>query len=90
MPGNATIPAMKRRPLFILPKAALEAMPTRQLLARLRALQRCEESPLLSDRSPEEWQALPDNPIFFKASPVWKLAYAEVKAILAGREHVQR
>lgn len=81
---------MKRRPLFILPKEVLEAMPTRQLLARLRSLHRGEESPLLSDLSAEEKQALPDNQLFFKSSPTWKTAYAEVKAILAGREHVRR
>lgn len=81
---------MKRRPLFILPQAALEAMPTRQLLARLRSLHRCEECPLLSDLSADETQALPDNKLFFKSSQAWKAAYAEVKAILAGREHVRR
>lgn len=81
---------MKRRPLFVLPQAALEAMPTRQLLARLRGLRRCEESPLLSDLSAEEKQALPDNQIFFKDHPAWKTAYAEVKTVLAGREHVRR
>lgn len=77
---------MKRRPLFILSQDSLLSLPTRQLLGRLQALQRCEESRLLSDHGAGE--VLPEEQIFFKDTVVWKAAYAEVKAVLATREHV--
>ena len=77
---------MKRRPLFILSRESLLSMPTRQILGRLRALQVCEESRLLSDRGVDE--VMPEGQIFFKDTVTWKVAYAEVKDVLTTREHV--
>jgi hypothetical protein len=77
---------VKRRPLFILSQDSLLSLPTRQLLGRLQALQRCEESRLLSDCGADE--VLLEEQIFFKDTSAWKAAYAEVKAVLATREHV--
>lgn len=63
----------------------LRDMPTKQLLGRLRALQRCEESESLSDHEPGE--PLPTG-ILFKRTPEWRQAQDEVKQVLATREHV--
>ncbi len=62
-------------------------MPTKQLLGRLRSLQRCEESAALSDRTPEEI-AVSEN-ILFKGTAEWQRAYADLKAVLTTREHVR-
>lgn len=61
-------------------------MPTKQLLGRLHSLQRCEESAALSDRTPEEVAA--SEGILFKGTAEWQRAYADLKAVLATREHV--
>jgi hypothetical protein len=78
----------RRKPIFIIHKESLFSMPTRQLLGRLRALQGCEESLLLSDRSSDE--ALPNDHIIFKETAAWKNAYTDLKQVLAGREHIHR
>jgi hypothetical protein len=57
------------------------------LLARLRRLRWCEESKERSDLSDEE-AASAGRLILFKSEPVWRSAYAELKAVLAEREHV--
>jgi hypothetical protein len=61
-------------------------MPTKQLLGRLRSLQRCEDSAALSDRTPSEIAAA--EGILFKNTAEWQRAYADLKAVLATREHV--
>lgn len=77
---------MKRRPVFPIPRIKLEAFPTKQLLARLKRLQACEESLALSDRdAPDDSGA-----IEFKQSPEWISAFRDVKEVLSGREHVPR
>jgi len=77
---------MKRKRIFPMAMAELEALPTKRLLARLRRLHECEESLALSDRD------LPDTSgaIEFKQSPEWVTAYQNVKQILSRREHVVR
>ena len=63
-------------------------MPTRQILGRLRTLQVCEESRLLSDRGVDE--VMPEGQIFFKDTVTWKNAYTDLKHVLAGREHIHK
>ena len=64
----------------------LEGMHTGSLLERLHALQRCEERIDWFDMDPEEVEGI--TAIIFKDSPEWRAAHAEVKAVLATREHV--
>ena len=77
---------MKRRLIPVLAPEALASMPTKQLLGRLRSLQQCEESVALSDRTPEE--VATTEGVLFKNTTEWQTAYADLKAILAMREHV--
>lgn len=67
----------------------LEAMPTGGLLARLKRLRWCEESPEISDLSVEERHGAAAL-ILFKSDPAWRTAYTDIKDVLAGREHVER
>ena len=67
-------------------RAELEGLVTKQLLARLRRLQACEESRALSDMTVEEVRAV--QGILFKDTPEWKRAHKSVKEVLATREHV--
>lgn len=76
---------MKRRFIPLLRPEALLKMPTKQLLGRLRALHRCEESSALSDLSAGE---IASKGILFKNSVEWQVAYDQLKAIIATREHV--
>lgn len=77
---------MKRRLIPILAQESLLKMPTKQLLGRLSALHKCEESAAFSDLTAEEIEA--SQGILFKNSSEWKVAYDHLKAILATREHV--
>jgi len=76
---------------FVEPKdlRSLEALETNALLARLNALRFLEESAALSDWSDEELAPYADL-IVFKNTDEWRVAYAEVKSVLATREHVPR
>lgn len=77
---------MKRRLIPVLASEALASMPTKQLLGRLRSLQQCEGSAALSDRTREEVAA--SKGILFKNTADWQRAYADLKTVLATREHV--
>ena len=77
---------MKRRLIPVLPPESLLSMPTKQLLGRLHSLQRCEEAAAFSDLSREEITA--SEGILFKDSAEWQRAYADLKAVLATREHI--
>lgn len=66
----------------------LKAMPTRALMNRRAALLRCEESFALSDRDDRQPPATPAAVIEFKDTREWQQAYAELKSVLATREHV--
>ena len=68
------------------PKAALEAMPTGALLARLQRLRWCEESAETSDLTDAERGSVSGS-ILFKSDPAWRAAYDDLKRVLAGREH---
>ena len=65
----------------------LEKLSTKQLLARLRHLQQCEESALLSDRDDASDTS---EAILFKDTNEWKAAYEHVKAALSLREHIAK
>ena len=65
----------------------LEALPTGALLARLKRLRWCEERRAESDLSDEE-VASATGSILFKEDAAWRAAYADLKEVLAGREHL--
>jgi hypothetical protein len=79
---------MRHKKLEQMPIIELEALSTRQLLARLNRLQQCEDSLALSDRDDTKEQ--PDNGIEFKETEQWKEAYYQVKQVLAKREHIEK
>lgn len=60
---------MKRLLIPILTADSLQSFPTKRLLGRLHALQRCEESATISDLSEQEIAAA--NGILFKDSTEW-------------------
>ena len=66
----------------------LEILPTGALLARLKRLRWCEEAREDSDLTDQEVASL-TGMILFKEDPAWRLAYADLKHILADREHVE-
>jgi hypothetical protein len=68
-------------------KEELAKLPTKALLARLQRLHACEESLAASDRRRGDASA---DGIEFKDSPTWRSALADVKALLATREHVAK
>jgi hypothetical protein len=79
---------MLKNEVSILDPAVLPSMRTRELLARLRRLHRCEDSASLSDASPEELARV--TGILFKDTSAWKSAYLALKQVLASREHVAK
>lgn len=64
----------------------LSKMETRQLLSRRNALLRLEDSFDEDEWGPQDI-AVPDA-IFFKRTPEWRKARAELRAVLQTREHV--
>lgn len=76
------------RAVPILEANRLEAMSTKQLLARLARLRFCESEQRDSDLTSAEVAAV--DGILFKGTSEWRAAYAELKFVLAMREHVPR
>ncbi len=76
-----------QRALPPLAREQLESMPTGALLARLKRLRWCEDSPEISDLSEDE-RATAAHLILFKSDLAWRQAYADLTDILACREHV--
>jgi hypothetical protein len=70
--------------------ADLDALPTKRLLAHLQRLRTCEESIGLSDGPPFGSDYRPEEFIYFKDDPRWTQQCAELKRILAHREHVPK
>jgi hypothetical protein len=70
----------------ILDASVLSSLHTKTLLARLRRLQRCEESASGSDATLDELAGVVG--ILYKDTPEWAAAYINVKQVLASREHV--
>ncbi|MEP2235637.1 MAG: hypothetical protein ABJM58_07790 [Alteripontixanthobacter sp.] len=66
----------------------LETLPTGALLARLKRLRWCEDSRDNSDLSNDEVGSAAGL-ILFKEDPSWRVAFADLKDILANREHVE-
>jgi hypothetical protein len=80
---------MKRKKVFSVPLSKLETFSTKQLLARLTYLHKCEESLDLSDKqSNDDFTSDAFGRIEFKQSPEWVTAFQDVKQVLSGREHV--
>ncbi len=79
---------IRKHQLQHIDRPTLETMSTKALLGRLRALLRCQESAAVSDMMGDELACL--TGIFFKDAPEWQNAYADVKSILAHREHVPK
>ena len=77
---------MKGRKLSPTSEDELEKLPTKRLLARLRQLQRCEESLALSDQNANEYKS--SGFIEFKDSAEWISEYTKMKDILSRREHI--
>ena len=70
--------------------ADLETMRTKQLLAHLERLRVCEPSIDAYAGQPFPPDYRPDGLIYFNEDPRWDQQYAELKRILARREHVPR
>ena len=69
----------------------LQHMPTRALLKRLEDLRRLHETSEDTDWDEEERGAVSaSGQIAFKDTGIWKQAYADLKAELQTREHVER
>ena len=77
------------RALDVIERSDLAPMATGALLARLTRLRWCEDGPESSDLLPHEVEKAKDK-ILFKNDPRWKAAYADLKAVLATREHHER
>jgi hypothetical protein len=76
-----------RRALPMVGRDQLEGMATGALLARLQRLRWCEENRDDSDLSDEEIAKAADL-ILFKADSAWRLAYLDVREVLATRDHL--
>ncbi|MBI3879165.1 MAG: hypothetical protein HY301_03770 [Verrucomicrobia bacterium] len=79
---------MKRITIYQLSLAELEALPTKQLLGRLNRLRQCELSRSVSDHNNHQEESCLS--IEFKDTNTWKTAYAQLKQVLASREHVAK
>jgi hypothetical protein len=77
-----------QRAVAVLERDRLDSLSTKQLLARLARLRFCEESAEVSDLTPQEIGVV--RGILFKRSPEWRTAYADLRKVLASREHVSR
>jgi len=78
-----------KKALDIVPLSDLKDWPTRRLLARLKRLRWCYETPTAAaDYTAAELAAVADK-LLFKSDPRWKTAYGDVKSVLAAREHVK-
>lgn len=76
-----------KKALDIVPSTELSTLSTGALLARLKRLRWCLESPeSASDFTSKELESVQDK-LLFKSDERWKQAYADVKSILATREH---
>jgi hypothetical protein len=76
-----------KRAVEPLPREQLEALPTGALLARLKRLRWCEESPDQCDLSEAEMESV-SHLILFKSETAWRAAVADLKEVLATKEHV--
>ena len=76
-----------KRALQPMSREQLEALPTGTLLARLKRLRWCEESADQCDLSEAEIASV-SHLILFKTDTAWRGAYADLKEVLAAREHL--
>jgi hypothetical protein len=71
-----------------LSSADLEALTTKRLLAYRSLLLSLADSASLSDLDESELVTLDTSVLYFKDQPAWRELYADVKQVLATREHV--
>ena len=83
------MPALPRS-VSILDRDQLAALTTARLLAYRDKLLSLEQGAELSDWEPHELAGLDQARVYFKDDPRWQRAYAELKEVLWGREHVER
>ena len=85
------LPMKKRhgihRALEVIPASQLSNMSTGALLARLKRLHWCYETPDAANDLTEDERQSVAHKILFKSDPRWKVAYQDMKTILATREH---
>ena len=79
---------MKRKKLLPMARKEMEALSTKQLLARLKRLHQCEESVALSDQEAQDDGS--SESIEFKDSSEWIAEYGRVKEVLAQRGHIPK
>lgn len=68
--------------------AQIEALTTERVLAYRSRLLSLQDSAMLSDLDEYELGALDPSLLYFKEQPEWVTLYADVKRVLATREHV--
>ena len=78
------------RALEVIPAGELSGMSTGAVLARLKRLRWCYETPEAANDLTEEERQSVAHKILFKSDPRWQVAYQDVKVILATREHKGR
>jgi len=81
---------VKKKIIKILTKEELELMHTGSLMSRRKQLLSCEESAELSDLTEQEKQKILKDTIKYKQSELWKIAYSQLKEVLATREHYKK
>ena len=77
---------MRRKAIDVMSAGELERLTTKQLLARLDRLRKCEMSASLSDGD----EMAHASGIMFKDTPEWASAYDQLKSVLTQREHVPK
>jgi len=84
------LPRVAPRSVRPLEPHQLAVLTTARLLAYQDKLLALEQSAELSDWEQHELAALDPSKVYFKDDPRWQRAYAELKEVLWGREHVER
>lgn len=72
-----------------MPLEELEQLHTGTLLKRLERLRELQPDRMLCDWTEAEYDAT-EHLIAFKDTDIWKSAWADIKQVLADREHVKR
>lgn len=82
--------SVKPRSVALLSAQQLAGLSTPRLLAYRDNLLSLEQSADSSDWTPAELEAVDPTEVSFKDDARWVKAYTALKAVLEGREHVQR
>ena len=79
---------MPKRSVRPISFSGLEGLTTERLLAYRSRLLSLEDSGRLSDLDEGERVTHDPSVLYFKDQPAWREVYADLKRVLAGREHV--